>query len=967
MVDATKHRSSSLSSLDRKHEPEIGISSGLVEANSRRAQSSDSLLSLSQNTGVDPDAHSQISLPEYIVDSEGYSSFRSNFSSSSSPFSSNQTSPTGDEELLINSLDEDSIKNHSENSHHWKPNLMARSREMPENLLHDTPLHAKDLLNGSQDFHVLENVDYGKNWKSCSEEKTLLDGSQNRLLSFEGASSNAYLKKYPDEDTDSDSRPSLGSLLLERQMSTIEECYEETPSPRSYVEIDKSFANAYKANIWYPTSRSACEQRNDKDTDAETRASESLRKVEDIILRSPVKGSNGVVKNHFEKVLETRGADCNVKEENNCRKMLLTSSESALDDCFQDALANDRSLMDLLGLESLLRKDGAEFQELSALSDQVFDIDLDLYDIPQQRRQSLEIKLSNLRKFVDRMIADRKCLENDRLYLQQTLQMIEGQRCAIRNGVPVKGQNNMCTSTPERNVKTRKHVEEIACSTGGQIESNGIAGATSKVCELECATSNVHRESSRRGSCDSHVEKRSSKYSTDLEELLCNLEDALLENIELKHMNKDLASANEELRERIEELLTDEEELRYKLNEATLKLMEDGERQKEENNVLRSNFNKVLRDYNSLEIEFKELERNYEELILERDLLADELSVKNEDYLICKDECTRLADELEHAKEELERYCKVEERVWTRTDWEQWTVLQAKISATELALFDARKQKSQLVADLKRMKKLLESGKEKIEDTEKSIAELEKNLKRAQAKNESLLNENAELRNSILKYEAKYAEFERLAEERLLKEETKFMERYFGYGEREEGACIPNIDEDWTNIESNNIIDDKLNDENDFSVEGIKDEIDNLTVLRSDKKSGDIRRARTFPLDDIDNLALQLFQEKALPTDTYADSQYQSAFQEIERDSNEYFSDDGELSSATACASTNTFAVRVDVLNNAGDSVKKRHRPTCFSLKGLLPSVLHGILNSKAKNRKHNKSPSKSKNNANDV
>ena len=959
MVDAVKLRSTSLSSLDRQHDPELAISSGLVEVNSRRAQSSDSLLSLSQNTCVDPDALSQISLPEYIIDSEGYSSFQSNLSSSSSPFSSNQTSPTGDDELLIDSLNE----SHNENSRDWKPNLMARNREAPENLLHDAPLPAEGLMNGSQDFNVLETVDYGKNCKSCTEERKSPGSSQNRLLNFEDTSSNAYLKRYPEEDASNDSsRPSLGSLLLQRQMSTIEECYEETPSPRSYIEIDKSFANAYKANIWCPASRPFCEAGKDKDTNAEARASESWKNVEDIISRSPVKGSISVVKNHFEKGLETLGVASEVKEENSGRKVTLTSNKSILDNDYQNAVANDRPL---IGLESLLRKDGEEFQELSALSDQVFDIDLDLYDIPQQRRQSLEIKLSNLRKFVDRIIADRKCLENDRLYLQQTLQMIEGQRCTIRNSV--KGQSNVCTNTPERNLKTGKDIEKIDCNAEGQMDCNGISGAMSKVCELESTANKVHRESSVPGSCDSQSEKRTSKYSTDLEELLCNLEDALLENIELKHVNKDLASANEELRERIEELLTDEEELRYKLNEATLKLMEEGERQKEENNVLRSNFNKVLRDYNSLEVEFKELEKNFEDLILERDLLASELSVKNEDYLLCKDECIRLADELEHAKEELERYCKVEERVWTRSDWEQWTVLQAKISSTELALFDARKQKSQLIADLKRMKKVLESGKEKIEDTEKSIAELEKNLKGAQARNDSLLNENAELRYSILEYETKFAEFERLAEERLLKEENKFMERYFGYREREEGACIPNVDKDWINIKSDNIKDDNFNDENEVPAEGIKDEVDSLTVLRGDMKSASIRRARTFPLDDINNLALQLFQEKSLPADTYADSQYHSAFQEIERDKNEYCID-GELSSsATASASTNTFAVRVDVLNNAGDSVKKRHRPTCFSLKGLLPAVLHGILNSKAKKGKHNKSPHKSINNANDV
>ena len=933
MVDIAKHRSSSLCSLDGKEESE----SGLGEASSRQYQSSDSLLSFSQNACNDPDTRSQISLPEYggtVVDSEGYSSFQSNLSSSSSPFSSSQTSPTGDGDLLVDTIDERTTQEHDEALQHWQLNLMASRKGMPERLFPaNHHLHAKRVLDRDQE---LDNLDTAIRFDEYWDERRYFGNEQDSSWYFNEDSNYANSENLPEERLLSGSRPVLGSLVLGRRMSTIEECYEETPSPRSFVDIDRNFADAYKETFCHPSPETSRPLREDKKKGTKAQISENRYKIEDSKLK-PAKVESS----------DALGVSSIGKERSEDRYVVLADKASNFVDGPSNTVSNDGSRIGILGLES-------DSQDLSALSDQVFDIDLDLYDIPDQRRQSLEIKLNNLRKFVDRIIEDRQCLENDRFYLQQALQLIEGQRYGFRSDV---------SSMSDRSIDTARIPDEVIGDKEYQSDRLGTSGAESKGNGPGPTTHPARDKDTEGEPCDGQVEKRLPAGNADLEELLCNLEDALLENIELKHMNKDLASANEELRERIEELLTDEEELRYKLNEAALKLMEDGERQKEENSVLRSNFNKVLRDYNSLETEFKELERSYEELIHERDLLTDELAVKNDDFQRCREECIRLTDELEHAKAELENYSKVEERVWTRKDWEQWTVLQTKLSATELALFDARKQKALLVADLKRMKKSLESGRGKIEDTEKSIVELEKNLKRAQENNESLQSENAELRCSIFEYESKLAEFERLAEKELLKEESELVRCCFGNVKQARDETGSYLDENWKDIESHNFNSSTFDTEKEIPAGKDRGEIKNSAVLRSDAKSGDIRRARTFPFHDMNALALQLFQETPVPADTYADSEYQNAFQEIDAKSNDCLSDDEATIRHCEGASANTFTV---AMNNADENVKKSHRHPCFSFKGLLPCVLQSILNSKAKKGNHNKSPNRTNDSVND-
>ena len=957
MAEITKYRSSSLSSLNRdENESRLRGSSDVKDVDSRRTQSSDSLLSLSQSTCIDPDTLSQISLPEWngtVVDSEGYSSFRSNLSCSSSPFSSNHTSPTGEGDLLVDSLDENSIGKHGEGA--CKSISFVNDGEGQDNV----DKQAK--LMRSKEVSLFEDVVYGKNPMLGPEDRKhySLDHSGENIET--GRDSDSI--NLSGEHGVNDSKPVLGPLLLEKRMSTIEECYEETPSPRSIVDIDKSFIYAYKRNVLQKSSiPGGCELQGNEEKWATGWPSKEADKHDELKVNYDDANVQSCDGDGLDRPSGIFAAASRVMEVTDADLLALKVKERKdFEPCevFPNSASDDgvtKPCFDVSGRE-FAAKDGQEVHDLSILSEQAFDIDLDLYEIPHQRRQSLELKLNDLRKFVDRIIADRKCLENDRLYLQQTLHLIEQQRLCS-NGFYSMNTNDLPEGIGEKEANNEERFKN--CAESSNFDRAGT-DSTAHVPKLDDVISNEHVSNKQTDEMPS--------TKTDFDELLSSLEDALLENIELKHMNKDLVNVNEELRQRIEELLTDEEELRYKLNESTLKLMEDAERQREENIVLRSNFNKVLRDYNSLETEFKELEQSYEELILERDLLVDELSIKNEDYQLCKEECIRLADELEEAREELESVRREEEKVWTRADWEQWTVLQTKISATEVALFDARKQKAQLVADLKRMKKILEAGKEKIEDAEKAMGELEKNLKKAQKKNESLQNENAELRYSILEYEAKLVEFGKLAEEKILEVGSQNVERCVDCVRQEHEVAGCKID-DWVEIPSDDFENYKSGDEN----ESNKDEDckkKNLTVLR---KCSNIRRARTFPFNDLETLALRMFQDTSPPADTYADSQYQSAFQEVGVNCNEEGDENEEplmmkASSATACSSANTFAMQSDVIDDGEDNVKKRntHRYTCFSLKTLLPSVLQGMLNARAKKGRHCKSPNKRRDKHSDV
>ncbi len=251
----------------------------------------------------------------------------------------------------------------------------------------------------------------------------------------------------------------------------------------------------------------------------------------------------------------------------------------------------------------------------------------------------------------------------------------------------------------------------------------------------------------------------------EYEELVVNLEEALLENIDLKNENTKLSAINEDLQQRIEHLLTDGEEMQFRMNEATLKLMEESQRQRDENSVLKSNFNRVLKDYNTLEYELKEFEGKYEDLLSEREILLTKLSIKNESYYVCKENCEKLSKELEEVREKIDSCSTKQDKIWSRSDWEEWTVLQSKFASTEKALSDSRKQRSQLVSDLKVMKSRLEESRDRITDAENAMRGLEWNLKRAEENNQLLHSENEELRNSLLKYELNLLELNRLYNE----------------------------------------------------------------------------------------------------------------------------------------------------------------------------------------------------------
>ena len=953
-------RSSSLPSLE-KDDNAVRFAAA-SDARANRTQSSDSLLSISQLSCTDQDSQSQMSLPELsgtIIDSEGYSSFHSNPSCSPSPFSSNHSSPTGDSDLFIESQNPTNIVDScsvQENAAGWSEAVYQE----------DGFLDVKDLdmrEKRKTQSGTLCRRNSGEEENRCSVGIDFADGNADSILHHGGNST--------------DSRPVLGPLLLERRMSTIEECYEETPSPRSFVEIDHHFANAYKSIVWQNKDGTIGieSQESDDINSSALRVSQQIKEFEVLQPYDPLDKAAGSASNRIERLqlgketaedpgqIKSKSGELRmdpggtvqsdgegeVKREGDLQRKQLTITSndiSSADDCTSSVSSSVKG-------EGIL-------EDLSVLSEQAFDIDLDLYEIPHQRRESLEIKLSDLRKFVDRVIAERKCLENDRLLLQKTLELInEEQGCEYNTpSTANEARSDDCESNTATGIGSyhqEQKAPEISCQTSDQCIEGASATSYS---QSEAVLSPVKMQ------------------KNDIEELLTNLEDALLENIELKHTNDDLTIVNEALRQRIEDLLTDEEELRYKLNESTLKLMEDSERQREENFVLRSNFNKVLRDYNSLEDEFKDLEQNYEDLIHERDLIVDELSVKNEDYQRCKDECVRLADKLENAKKELERYNQTEDRVWTRSDWEQWTVLQTRISSTEIALYDARKQKALLICDLKKMKKMLESGKEKIEDAEVAIGRLEITLKRAQEKNKSLQNENEGIKYSILEYEAKLAEFEKMLTKDVMARECQTNDIYIGYSEEDESRC--QIDQEWITIEAKYEGSDGYDDNG-----GSRQAVDNgmnkkPAVLRGDARSANIRRARTFPFHNMETLSMHLFQEGSNHVDSFADSQYHNGFQEVDanRENDGGYRDEDKdslimkgIPQHVACSSPNTYQIQGDFVEESREARKKKrsHRHTCFSFKALLPSILQNVLNVKAKKGGRFKSPVKTAENQENI
>ena len=933
-TEKISNRSSSLPSITDFESHTSTTSTTCFEKNRDRirAVSSDSFLSVDSNQSVKLDCSSDTSLPELKntqTDSEGYSSLRS---SGSSPWSSHHTSPTEEAGEMMALLDEQLPNGSLEDVANSVPEQYVDSKDFNVNqpdvciskeqacLLRKSVKQSTVVLGPNSEQHSkqrtkqndLPNENVSNGAKKPEQESELLGpdictsspketGNVNKghheVLPSEGASLII--------DTSTQIQSSSRHLsLLERRMSTIEESYEDTPSPRSFMDIDKEFFDAYK----------------------------ELTKKQ--------------VLEHFSKGFRDLNPDHDV------------SDSGILSD--QEAPNMSSTEMQVIAAARQETKTDSEIdkhhqcpvENMAALSDQAFDgIDLKAYDIPKERRLSLEFKLTELRIFVDRIIDDRKNLEEDRVSLEKTLSKMEEQQAS-------------------------------GCDLCKELFANQFAAALPMEREEEVARLAQKDSKMRYGEQDCES-TRSSRY----QELLKSLETALLENAGLKNENRDLCEINDELRQKIEQLLTDGEELQYKMNEATFKLMEDAQRQRDENLVLRNNFNKVLKDCNVLEKELQELEDNYQDLICERDLLVDELNIRNEDYQICRDECEKLAADLHTARQQAQSLNVNEEKVWTRADWEQWTVMLTKVATTEKALFDVRKQKSQIVNDMKSMKKKLEESRDRIQDAENAMKNLECNLEKAQDNNNSLQHENDEMRASILRYEMKILELQEdgkqeVEEVRVNETEGEITE--IGVEtEQEADVASSNLsleqDKDLTDArqaECNNkaagccaIHDVKADGEE-------ADDASHLVVLRSDAKIGSIKRARTFPCNQMDTFALQMFRDTASPVDEYAGSQYQNAFQEIGQGSEEINPEEGDIdaimmnSPMRQTSATQDMHVRCHICHEETYSTpsgspskqikgnKIHNRTSCLPLKNLLPSMMQNILSAKSKREKRNEGSS---------
>ena len=894
------------------------------------SQSYDSLLSLDKSSSFNLDSSSQMSLPELnntLVDSEGYASFRSNPSSSSSPWSSSQNSPTGENDRLDNSLDNEIEDNRGSLTNVEQSNGVFHHENGEEDVIGTQVGRKKCIPVTDCQFH--------------SKLRNTIE-----ILSAD------------------DEKTTPLSLDIAKRMSTIVEDHEDTPSPRSIIDIDKTFSNVYK-NI---CDKERLAYFNENETGVSSSIENDLEVKENYVkgISDDQTKRRIVVKRHGNAEIEIESDAAAVKSD---KRGMLSKGES------QSCVPVEES--------ETVRENPVRAVEFDAkidpstLGEQAFDIDLDLYDIPKEKRQPLETKLQELRTFVERIIDDRRSLEQDRLSLQRILALIRSKEgTTLKEIMEERGEMTFTFDSDcqgEQSAVYQNFIQNI----NSKVLSNERC-QESCISDSRCYANHLQHSFTDFSLCvkegKSEVEDKTIEVSNDdeldYEELLSSLEDALMENIGLKNENQDLSTVNNELKKQIEDLLTHEEELRYKINTTTMKLMEDVGRQKEENVVLRSNFNKVLKDYNELEIEFEELKENYEELICERDLLVDEIAIKNEDYNICRNDCEQLTEELDAAKKQLEQYDMSQEKVWTREDWENLTVLQTKVSITEKALLDARKQKALLIGNLKTMRKKLEVEGQRIQEAETAMDNLEINLRQAYEKNKSLRRENDELRWSILVYEAKLTELsenegvqidravpdDRLAEGNSSLEANRMTAEGLSSNTdcKDSSAANPPTETAPTNNEISN---------------NTKTANENSVVLRKDSKSYSFRRARTFPINEMESLALRFCQET--PPDFYAGSHYQNAFQEIvdlheEEDDDQDDNSDEPLTIKISARCDNNHLEKKRLCGpdlvqegpptgcTTSENLNKKlpHRYTCLPLRLVLPTLMQSLLHSKSKRGK---------------
>eukprot|EP00794_Sanderia_malayensis_P014006 gene14006-15464_t len=822
--------------------------------------------------------------------SEGYLSLASNCSSQSSPRSSSQTSPIGDGREFITDV-------HETNKHFSSDELQPELDGITQEQCPAIHRCQSDGFSDARDREEMEEIDgkYLSGNNNLQERAGVEENLSDRMVfdlseqckanareetsTFMKPPASEMLVNMNENRSDSDVNKDVdrkmtmmlnSSALFKRKMSTIEELKEDTPSPRSTMNIDAEFKLALKS-LDMKNAKDLCEE---DDPDKNDVYSDSYA---DENCKGPMEFSVGI--------------------EQSLSPIVKSATEvnSVMNQNFID------------GVDEFLA------------NEKLFDIDLDECDVPNEHRKSLEIKLDNLRDFVSNILEERKGLEKDRTMLKEVLQFVNAQE-------PVEDRDDqVAVDLATVDKCTAKEISEI---------SDAVRRCNADLDELrkEEHCRYVEEDCSKRGEDGEGDKENASNMTFEYEELMMNLEEALMENIGLKNENIKLIGINEDLQNRIEELLTEEEEMQYKMNEETLKLMDESQRQRDENSVLKSNFNRVLKDYNSLENDFKDFEIKYEDLLSEREFLLTQLSIKNESYIASKEQCEILTEELGELKNKAENCGPKQDKVWSRADWEEWTVLQTKLSATEKALFDSRKQKSQLMSELKRMKGFLEASKDKILDAEKAMTGLELTLEKAQENNQVLHSENEGLRMKLLQYEMNLLEKCHVSKQTVCEDKsTDTSEISFEDGAKnlsmEAGADMMAGARCGANPR----------------------EIVNAIVMRSGFTDGHetVVSSKNEATNTDDSQA-----------DVFAGCQYQNAFQEV-GGSGVSGSNDEVKTLVTEieypCASDELLGAYNASPSKLSKKSKlqqqKSSRKVCLPLKGLLPSVVQSILNAKAKKR----------------
>ncbi len=274
-----------------------------------------------------------------------------------------------------------------------------------------------------------------------------------------------------------DIKPKM-NISFERRMSTIEEATEDIPSPRSLVNIDKEFRYALKSFGREKTLKSLGRgnlienhEENEENILQNRIADKGLRlmssderfgienelktlenddsRFETMNLRSDAfSGENVLDIENFSPALDNRDGEENIPNENKMMNQDNHDIELKKEDDFRlnifmedfpcepvECLSCDGNtttqrtgqLKDFSDPITSLNRDENDF----ALNDGLFHIDLDAYGVPCDRRKSLELRLDGLRDFINRILKERRSLEEDRILLTETLEIVNRQAKAV--------------------------------------------------------------------------------------------------------------------------------------------------------------------------------------------------------------------------------------------------------------------------------------------------------------------------------------------------------------------------------------------------------------------------------------------------------------------------------------------------------------------------------------------------------